>query len=87
MGFFLVAYFFFLARVSLSLATVVPRDAGTVLLVDDLLRLDNAIKSITYAAGNYTGGVASYGPIRESFVQVNRTNRIAYYDAMTIKPR
>ncbi|KAK3073625.1 hypothetical protein LTR53_004635 [Teratosphaeriaceae sp. CCFEE 6253] len=63
------------------------RDAGTDLLVTDLLQLDQAIRNITYAASNYTGGVAAYRPIRDSFVQVNRTNRIAYYDAMTIKPQ
>ncbi|KAK5111235.1 hypothetical protein LTR62_005263 [Meristemomyces frigidus] len=60
------------------------RDPHTDLLVTDLLRLDLAIRNITYAAGNYTGGVAAYEPIRESFAEVNRTNRIAYYDAMTI---
>ena len=63
------------------------RDAGTDLLVTDLLRLDRAIRNITYAAGNYTGGSAGYQAIRESFAQTNRTNRIAYYDAMTIAPR
>ncbi|KAK3673523.1 hypothetical protein LTR78_006757 [Recurvomyces mirabilis] len=63
------------------------RDAGTNLLVNDLLCLDRAIRTITYAAGNYTGGTAAYEPIRESFAEVNRTNRIAYYDAMNIKPQ
>lgn len=63
------------------------RDSGTTLLINDLLQLDIAIRGITYAAGNYTGGVVAYQPIRDSFAQVNRTNRIAYYDAMTIAPR
>ncbi|KAK3111645.1 hypothetical protein LTR53_012906 [Teratosphaeriaceae sp. CCFEE 6253] len=31
------------------------RDAGTDLLVTDLLRLDQTIRNIAYAAGNYTG--------------------------------
>lgn len=66
---------------------VTERDAGTDLLIKDLLRLDRAIKTITTAANGYTGGQAAYEPIRESFAEVNRTNRIAYYDAMTIKPR
>lgn len=77
---------------ALSSITVVARplstrDAGTDLLVNDLLRLDAAIKTLTYAAGNYTGGVEAYQPIRESFAAVNRTNRIAYHDAMTLSPR
>ena len=66
---------------------IVTRDAGTDLLITDLLRLDRAIRTITYAAGNYTGGAEGYRAIRESFSETNRTNRIAYYDAMTIKPR
>nr|POE54315.1 hypothetical protein CFP56_41254 [Quercus suber] len=71
-----------------ALATpLTTRDAGTDLLVHDLLVLDRAIRTITYAAGNYTGGTAAYQPIRESFAEVNRTNRIAYYDAMTIAPQ
>lgn len=61
--------------------------SGTDLLVNDLLRLDEAIKSITTAANNYTGGQEGYEAIRESFAEVNRTNRIAYRDAMTIMPR
>lgn len=72
------------------LATASPlatRDAGTNLLIKDLLVLDEAIKTITYAANSYTGGVAAYEPIRESFAAVNRTNRIAYYDAMKIDLR
>ncbi|USW55988.1 Putative Cell wall mannoprotein [Septoria linicola] len=77
-----------LASTAFSAATPLEtRDAGTDLLVKDLLRLDQAIRTITYAAGNYTGGTAAYQPIRESFSEVNRTNRIAYYDAMTIKPQ
>ncbi|KAK4556989.1 hypothetical protein LTR86_005970 [Recurvomyces mirabilis] len=76
-----------LAAVSTAIATpLATRDAGTDLLVNDLLRLDRAIRTITYAAGNYTGGTAAYEPIRESFAEVDRTNRIAYYDAMTIMP-
>lgn len=71
----------------LSVSAFVIRDAGTTLLVNDLLRLDQAIRNITYAAGNYTGGQAAYQPIRDSFAQVNYTNRIAYYDAMKIEPR
>ncbi|CAK4033682.1 Hypothetical predicted protein [Lecanosticta acicola] len=63
------------------------RDAGTDLLIQDLLRLDRAINTITTAANGYTGGQADYQPIRESFAEVNRTNRIAYYDAMTIAPQ
>ncbi|EME81730.1 uncharacterized protein MYCFIDRAFT_87104 [Pseudocercospora fijiensis CIRAD86] len=79
---------FLLATSALTLATPLrTRDAGTTLLVNDLLRLDRAIRTITYAAGNYTGGQAAYQPIRESFAEVNRTNRIAYYDAMTIDPQ
>ncbi|KAK3652928.1 hypothetical protein LTR56_004876 [Elasticomyces elasticus] len=70
-----------------STSPLATRDAGTDLLIKDLLRLDLAIRNITYAAGNYTGGTATYEPIRESFSQVNLTNRIAYYDAMTIKPQ
>ncbi|KAK4496501.1 hypothetical protein PRZ48_012481 [Zasmidium cellare] len=66
---------------------IIERDAGTDLLINDLLRLDNAIKTITTAANGYTGGQAAYQPIRESFAEVNRTNRIAYYDAMTINPQ
>ncbi|KAK5124825.1 hypothetical protein LTR85_001538 [Meristemomyces frigidus] len=73
---------------STALATpLTRRDAGTTLLVHDLLVLDQAIRNITYAAGNYTGGTAAYQPIRDSFAQVNHTNRIAYYDAMTIAPQ
>ena len=77
-----------LASAAFSLATPFEtRDAGTDLLVKDLLRLDRAIRTITTAANSYTGDQAGYGAIRESFSEVNRTNRIAYYDAMTIKPR
>ncbi|KAI6829847.1 hypothetical protein KC340_g12179 [Hortaea werneckii] len=61
--------------------------SGTDLLVNDLLRLDEAIKTITTAANNYTGGQEGYEAIRESFAEVNRTNRIAYRDAMTIMPQ
>lgn len=79
---------FTLATACLATATpIVERDAGTDLLITDLLRLDRAIRTITTAANSYTGDAASYQPIRESFSEVNRTNRIAYYDAMTIKPR
>lgn len=63
------------------------RDAGTDLLIKDLLVLDAAIRNITYAADNYTGGAEGYQRIRESFAQTNCTNRIAYYDGMKIKPR
>lgn len=66
---------------------IIERDAGTDLLIHDLLVLDRAIKSIATAANGYTGGQAAFEPIRESFAEVNRTNRIAYYDAMTINPR
>lgn len=77
-----------LASTAVSVATPLEsRDAGGDILINDLLRLDAAIRTITYAAGNYTGGVAQYQPIRESFSEVNRTNRIAYSRAMTIKPR
>ncbi|EME38897.1 hypothetical protein DOTSEDRAFT_66880 [Dothistroma septosporum NZE10] len=77
-----------LATACLAAATpVIDRDAGTDLLIKDLQRLDRAIKTITSAANSYTGGAAGYGAIRESFSEVNRTNRIAYYDAMTIKPQ
>lgn len=81
---------FMLLLASITFATSTPlitRDAGTDLLITDLLRLDRAIKSITYAAESYTGGSAGYEAIRESFAQTNRTNRIAYYDATTIAPR
>ncbi|RMY83863.1 hypothetical protein D0861_07226 [Hortaea werneckii] len=61
-------------------------NSGTDLLVNDLLRLDEAIKTITTAANSYTGGQEGYEAIRESFAEVNRTNRIAYRDAMTIMP-
>lgn len=64
-----------------------PRDTGTTLLINDLLQLDLAIQNITHAANSYTGGVTAYQPIRDSFAQVNRTNRIVYYDAMSIAPR
>lgn len=64
-----------------------PRDAGTDLLIKDLLVLDAAIRNITYAAGNYTGGAEGYKRIRESFAQTNFTNRVAYYDGMKIVPR
>ncbi|TID19896.1 hypothetical protein E2P81_ATG07193 [Venturia nashicola] len=57
-----------------------PRDAGTSLLITDLLNLDLEIQNITKAANAHTGGPAAYQPIRDSFVRVNRTNRIAYYD-------
>lgn len=77
-----------LSSIALSVATPLDsRDAGGDILINDLLRLDAAIRTITYAAGNYTGGVAQYQPIRESFSEVNRTNRIAYFRAMQIKPR
>lgn len=77
-----------LAATCLASATpLVDRDAGTDLLITDLLRLDRAIRTITTAANSFTGTAASYGAIRESISEVNRTNRIAYYDAMTIKPR
>ena len=62
-------------------------NSGTDLLVNDLLRLDETIKTITTAANGYTGGQEGYEAIRESFAEVNRTNRIAYRDAMTIMPR
>ncbi|EMC98818.1 hypothetical protein BAUCODRAFT_381363 [Baudoinia panamericana UAMH 10762] len=79
---------FLLCTAAISSASpLAVRDAGTDLLIADLLRLDQAIKNISYAAGNYTGGTAAYQPIRDSFAQVNRTNRIAYYDAMTIQPQ
>jgi hypothetical protein len=79
--------FLLLATATFNTASpLLPRNAGTTLLVNDLLQLDLAIRNITYAAGNYTGGVEAYQPIRESFAQVNRTNRIAYYDAMAIAP-
>lgn len=81
---------FFAVLVASTLTAASPlvtRDAGTDLLITDLLRLDRAIRTITYAAGNYTGGAEGYQAIRESFSETNRTNRIAYYDAMTIKPR
>ena len=84
----LLTSIFALAAACLATATpVVERDAGTDLLIKDLTRLDRAIRTITTAANAYTGGAAGYGAIRESFSEVNRTNRIAYYDAMTIKPR
>lgn len=73
------------AAVSAVATPLVTRDAGTELLIHDLLVLDAAINTMTYAAGNYTG--ADYEPIRESFAAVNRTNRIAYYNAMTIPLR
>ena len=60
-----------------SASPLAQRDAGTGLLITDLLRLDRAIRNITYAAGNYTGGHADYEPIREALAQVNTTNRIA----------
>ncbi|CZT16392.1 uncharacterized protein RCC_02235 [Ramularia collo-cygni] len=69
------------------LSTNTPRDEGTDLLIQDLRRLDAAINTLTLAAETYNGGVAEYAFIRESFAEVNRTNRIAYYDAMTIKPQ
>ncbi|PBP25976.1 hypothetical protein BUE80_DR003043 [Diplocarpon rosae] len=68
----------------LAATPLVARDAGTDLLITDLLHLDRAIRNITYAAGNYTGGTAGYQAIRESIAQTNRTNRIAYDDALTI---
>ncbi|CZT47557.1 uncharacterized protein RSE6_08132 [Rhynchosporium secalis] len=80
----------FLLLVATTLAVATPlttRDTGTDLLITDLLRLDRAIRTITYAAGNYTGGAEGYKAIRESFAETNRTNRIAYYDAMTIAPQ
>ncbi|KAL2068759.1 hypothetical protein VTL71DRAFT_15097 [Oculimacula yallundae] len=80
----------FVMLVASTLAAASPlaaRDAGTDLLITDLLRLDRAIRTITYAAGNYTGGAEGYKAIRESFAETNRTNRIAYYDAMTIAPQ
>nr|POF01057.1 hypothetical protein CFP56_21005 [Quercus suber] len=84
----MVSFTSLLLLATTALATpLAVRDAGTTLLVNDLLRLDLAIRNITYAAGNYTGGSAAYQPIRESFAEVNRTNRIAYYDAMTIAPQ
>ncbi|KAF2206788.1 hypothetical protein CERZMDRAFT_103088 [Cercospora zeae-maydis SCOH1-5] len=77
-----------LASTAISVAPPLEnRDAGGDLLINDLLVLDAAIRTITYAARNYTGGVAEYQPIRESFAEVNRTNRIAYFRAMTIKPQ
>ncbi|PPJ54352.1 hypothetical protein CBER1_07130 [Cercospora berteroae] len=77
-----------LASTAVSVANPLDsRDAGGDILINDLLRLDAAIRTITYAAGNYTGGVAQYQPIRESFSEVNRTNRIAYFRAMQIKPQ
>lgn len=76
------------ATSSLALAApLASRDSETNLLVTDLLRLDRAIRNITYAAGNYTGGAAGYQAIRESFAQVNYTNRVAYYDGLKIAPR
>lgn len=77
---------FLLATTALA-TPVVRRSAQTAHLIDDLLVLDLAIRNITYAAGNYTGGVAAYQPIADSFAEVNRTNRAAYYYAMTIQPR
>lgn len=80
--------FLLLARATFNTASPsLRRDAGTTLLVSDLLQLDLAIQHFAYAAGNYTEGVAAYQPIRKSFAEVNRTNQIAYYDAMTIAPR
>ncbi|KAK5718759.1 hypothetical protein LTR15_008493 [Elasticomyces elasticus] len=85
---FSLSKLFVLATAAIASASpLATRDAGTDLLIKDLYRLDLAIRNITYAAGNYTGGAAAYEPIRESFKQVNATNRIAYYDAMTIKPQ
>ncbi|KAK4956207.1 hypothetical protein LTR10_005728 [Elasticomyces elasticus] len=85
---FSLSKLFVLATAAIASASpLATRDAGTNLLIKDLYRLDLAIRNITYAADNYTGGAAAYEPIRESFKQVNATNRIAYYDAMTIKPQ
>lgn len=57
----MLASLFLLASTALTTAFATPtaRDAGTDLLIADLLRLDAAINTITYAAGNYTGGVAA----------------------------
>jgi len=76
-----------LAVASVVSAHPVERDAGANLLVNDLLVLDNAIKNITIAANGYAGGVEAYQPIRESLLQVNYTNRIAYFEGMKIKPQ
>lgn len=84
---FLRAQFLIASATFTKASPLSSRDAGTTLLVNDLLQLDLAIQNITHAANGYTGGVSAYQPIRDSFAQVNRTNRIAYYDAMTIIPR
>lgn len=82
-----IKLFVLLVASTIAAASLLARDAGTDLLIKDLLRLDQAIRTITYAAGNYTGGAEGYKAIRESFSETNRTNRIAYRDAMTITPR
>lgn len=81
-------FLFLIATATFTTASPLSqRDAGTTLLINDLLQLDLAIQNITHAANGYTGGAAAYQLIRDSFAQVNRTNRIAYYDAMSIAPR
>ncbi|KAK5703027.1 hypothetical protein LTR97_003973 [Elasticomyces elasticus] len=74
-----------LATLSIAVATPITiRDARTDQLVQDLLLLDQLIKNSLYAVGNYTGGVAAYQPLRESFLEIDRANRIAYSNAMAI---
>jgi hypothetical protein len=75
------------AAATVAASPLATRDAGTDLLINDLLVLDRAIASIGYAAQAYTGGQEGYEAIREAFAETNRTNRIAYYDAMKIAPR
>ncbi|KAK5682915.1 hypothetical protein LTR17_027303 [Elasticomyces elasticus] len=77
-----------LATSSIAVATpIATRDARTDQLVQDLLRLDQSIKNSLYAVGNYTGGVAAYQPLRDSFLEIDRANRIAYSNAMAIPPQ
>ncbi|KAH7336466.1 hypothetical protein BKA65DRAFT_553112 [Rhexocercosporidium sp. MPI-PUGE-AT-0058] len=45
-------------------STLTTRDAGTDLIITDLLRLDRAIRIITDAAGNYSGGAEGYRAIQ-----------------------
>ncbi|KAK5730344.1 hypothetical protein LTR15_000281 [Elasticomyces elasticus] len=76
-----------LATLSIAVAKpITTRDARTDQLVQDLLLLDQSIKNSVYAVGYYTGGVAAYQPLRESFLEIDRANRIAYSNAMAIPP-
>lgn len=73
--------------VSISATPLARRDSGGDLLATDLHHLDLACKALTCAATEYAGGEEAYHHIRESFAEVNRTNRIAYETAMKIPPR